>query len=571
MPTRRDPLTKRPHARRGLTEVEQLREELRTEKLARELVERDNLELRAQIRALNARIDLILRAQRSSEDYLQRQIRQLEKNVADRDEKLESAQKQIAWFQKTYFGASSEANSAAASQEEVEPLEAHEETQDAPANRKRGQQPGAKGHGRSDRSTIPTDEETIYIRDCACKTCGKAYRILTKTQDSPLLERLVQILRVIYKRSMYVPNCPCDGGKILTAPPPPKLIARSTIGNSLWLHLIVQKYLYGIPTNRTLKELSLSGLPLAQGTVTGGFRKISDFLNALYDLILEHCKGGQYWCADETTWRIFSAEKQLWWLWMIASEDAVAYILDPSRSKQVPAEFFAGSTGTLMTDRLSSYKGLHEGIRKAWCWVHVRRDFLRVHQGIKKLMPWARDWLEAIAKLFVLEHNRYTLWERGFGFGAQWMLAQSALADHLRKMEEKWSEELKKSDLHKEQSKALRSLKKHWEGLTLFLQDPRIPLHNNRAERLLRNAVILRKNSYGSGSDWSGEFAAKLFSIFQTWLINGLNPEALLADFFEEVSKSGKPPPTLDQYLPWKMTPDRKQLFVLPKSYRRPG
>jgi len=56
---------------------------------------------------------------------------------------------------------------------------------------------------------------------------------------------------------------------------------------------------------------------------------------------------------------------------LIASDDAVAYILDPSRSKKVPTEFFAGSAGVLMTDRLASYKALQDAIRKAWCWVHV--------------------------------------------------------------------------------------------------------------------------------------------------------------------------------------------------------
>jgi transposase len=256
---------------------------------------------------------------------------------------------------------------------------------------------------------------------------------------------------------------------------------------------------------------------------------------------------------------------------MIASDDAVVYLLDPSRSKEVPNAFFAGSVGTLMTDRLASYKGLHDGIRKAWCWVHVRRDFLKIYQGVQTLMPWARWWLEAIAKLFVLNQRRFTLWESGGAFGEQWTIAQSSLEEHVKQMEHRWKEELQLPKLHKLQKTVLRSLQRHWEGLTLFLIDPRIPLHNNRAERLLRNAVILRKNSYGSGSIWAGEFASKIFSIFQTWLINGLNPEALLEDFFNEVSKPGHPPPRTENYLPWTMSAERKRCFALPKAFRRPG
>jgi len=114
-------------------------------------------------------------------------------------------------------------------------------------------------------------------------------------------------------------------------------------------------------------------------------------------------------------------------------------------------------------------------------------------------------------------------------------------------------------------------MKRHWDGLTLFLTDPRIPLDNNRAERLLRNAVILRKNSYGSGAEWAGHLAAKMFSIYQTWLINGLDPEALLLDYFNECSKPGRPPPNTSNFLPWTMSAEKKAQFALPKSYSRPG
>lgn len=106
----------------------------------------------------------------------------------------------------------------------------------------------------------------------------------------------------------------------------------------------------------------------------------------------------------------------------------------------------------------------------------------------------------------------------------------------------------------------------------MFLHDPRIPLHNNRAERLLRNAVILRKNSYGSGTEWSGQLAAKLFSIVQTWLINRLDPQKMLRYYFDECSRTpGKPPPDVNQFLPWAMTEKKRREFALPKTYAVPG
>jgi transposase len=225
-----------------------------------------------------------------------------------------------------------------------------------------------------------------------------------------------------------------------------------------------------------------------------------------------------------------------------------------------------------MTDRLASYKSLQDAIKKAWCWVHVRREILNVFLSMPKCKRWAKWWLEEIGDLFALNEQRFRLWEQNKTLGAVWDSAQTAVEQQVDRLERRWQTELTKAQLHDEQLKILRSMKRHWEGLTLFLADPRIPLHNNRAERLLRNAVILRKNSFGSGTQWAGTLAAKVFSIFQTWLINGLDPQALLLDYFNECSKTpGRAPPDPSKFLPWTMSTERKQCFALPASYKRPG
>lgn len=563
------------HSAIGPNEVAMLRKDLRQERLAREAVERENGLLREKIDHLEAKVEKLLRTMQQRDDFLQNEIRKLQKDVLDRDEKLETANKQLAWFRKTFFDKKSEEHpdlddanldaESEVSESDVSPQETKT------GKRKRGQQRGSKGHGRTDVSQLQTENEPVTIEDCCCSKCGIAYRELERTEDSPLIEFYTMLLLTNYQRRKYVPSCKCEGGEIKTAPAPAKLFERSKLGNSLWVHLIVQKFLFGVPTNRTLKALSLKGFSLAQGTVTGGFRKIDQLLQPLYNRIVDRCRGGEFWNGDETHWRVFGSGEQKWWLWMVASDDAIAYVLDPSRSSAVPDEFFAGSVGVLMTDRYGAYKGLHDGISKAWCWIHVRRDFLRIFEGIKKLKSWAKRWLEEIAQLFVLNEQRFRAWCQGKSFGQGWTETQKKLTDHLKQMENHWQNEVGQIGLHKEQKTALSSLKRHWAGLTLFLTDPRIPLHNNRAERLLRNAVILRKNSYGSGAKWSGEFAAKLFSIFQTWLMNGLDPEALLSDFFDQSSRPGRPPPNFKDFLPWNMSSQRLQAFALSKTYKRPG
>jgi transposase len=377
---------------------------------------------------------------------------------------------------------------------------------------------------------------------------------------------------VKYSRLRYAPQCGCTGNKIETAPAPPRLYPRTRIGNSLWLWLIVQKFLLGVPTNRSLKALALEGLPLSPGTVAGGFKVIEKLVDGLYEQIKNHCRGADQWNGDETSWRVFDAEKTKWWLWVMASHDAVVYVLDQSRSAEVPGNFFAGSVGVLVTDRLASYKSLGDAIRKAWCWVHQRRDFHKIYDGTPKCRDWAKDWLFEITELFVRNDVRCKLWKAGRVNTKAWRDAQQSLEEQIAKLKTKWEEQLRSPKLHKHQKTALNSMKRHWDGLTLFVEDVRIPMDNNRAERLLRQSVILRKNSYGSGAAWAGNLTAKILTIFHTWLINRLDPQALFLDFLNECSKTpGKPPPDLANFLPWKMSDSRKQDFALPPSYKPPG
>jgi transposase len=549
------------HGQASASEITQLRQELRNERLARGAAERRCLELEAKVEDLARRLDQLIKGQNATQEMLQKDIRKLEKDVAERDKVIEKQNKTLTWFRKKVYGSTSEKKGGRPATK----------PKSKKGTNKRGQKLGTEGHGRTDRSGVPIGDVTVLKKDCKCEQCGKAYEKLDTSEESSLFEYVEGLYRDVYERSKYVSKCDCAGKKIVTAEPPPKLYPRTSIGNSLWVKLIVDKFLQGVPTNRTLKELNLLGFPLAQGTVTGGFKLIDNLLAPLYEEIANRCRAADIWNADETMWRVFDGLRMKWWLWLVASKDAVAYILDETRSGDVPGEFFEGCSGTLMTDRYSAYKGLDDSIRKAWCWVHVRRDFLKLVQGVPTLKAWASGWLKRIAHLFVLNHDRFRLWEAGQTDQNAYIELTEKLQKHLRKMETTWLKQLKQAE-HDEQKTVLNSLRRHWDGLTLFLNDPRIPLDNNRAERLLRNAVILRKNSYGSGAEWSGHFAAKIFSVFQTWLINGLDPQKMLQAYFDECSKTpGRAPPSTSAFLPWKMTDAQKLAFALPKGYSRPG
>src|SRR5579863_5722880 len=113
--------------------------------------------------------------------------------------------------------------------------------------------------------------------------------------------------------------------------------------------------------------------------------------------------------------------------------------------------------------------------------------------------------------------------------------------------------------------KILKSLKNHWEGLTIFVDRPDIPMDNNIAERGLRSSVVGRKNYYGSGATWSAELAAALFTLFKTLKLWNINIHTWLLNYFYECALAGgEPPEDITKFLPWEMTEEQINLFSQP-------
>src|SRR4051794_13708734 len=114
--------------------------------------------------------------------------------------------------------------------------------------------------------------------------------------------------------------------------------------------------------------------------------------------------------------------------------------------------------------------------------------------------------------------------------------------------------ELARADLATPCRKALESLHEHWGGLTRFVDDPRIPMDNNASERRARGPAVARKNFYGSGSLWSGQQAATMFSILATLSLWKLNPRRWLTWYFERCAVAGgKVPEDIQPFLPWNL------------------
>lgn len=494
------------------------------------------------------------------------EIHSLNLTIKEKDQDIQSLKKTNTYLTQKLFGQQSEKDATT--------KEKAKNAADAPVasdeKRKKGQQQGSTGHGRSVKDVPNQTIQDIDLKTTCCEICGLEFKVLSIKKESSVVEYLQMLQETIYQRQMATRQCKCPGPKLMTADLPVKLSKYSDIGNSLWVHFIIMKYLFAVPTNRVIKALSLQGTRFPAGTITGGFKLLNNHFTELYEAIKKYCQGADLWNADETSWRVLDADNMKHWLWVVASDSAVVYLLDPSRSSKVPTEFFEASQGVLVTDRYSAYKSLQKSIKKAWCWVHVRRDFLAIFKGIKKHKKWAQKWLLRIADLFTWNHKRFKQIEQGKTDTENWKVIDNKLRALIDQFDNEVRREISLNQLDKDQRKVLKSLRRHWDGLILFVDEPRIPMHNNRAERLLRNSVLIRNSSYGSGTSWSGELAAKAFTIFQTWQMNGLNPETLLRDFIDAKSTPGATF-SIDNYLPWKMSAARKSDFALPNSVKRPA
>ena len=354
---------------------------------------------------------------------------------------------------------------------------------------------------------------------------------------------------------------------MVTAPPPPKLIPKSNIGVSVWVMILTRKFQFFQPLHRILAELRGRDLDLAAGTVTGGLHQLVPLFEPLYKTLEEHNRQENHWHCDETRWRVFEKQEGKtgfnWMLWVFAAKESVLFALDPSRAHSVPEDHFGDDAeGIINVDRYSAYKAMAQvkdgKITLAFCWAHVRRDFLTVLTGWTELTDWAWSWVEAIGLLYHLNDERLSVLDDADKYSE----ADQKVRDHVEHLRQRRDQELSQADLRQPQRKVLTSLQEHWSGLTVFVDHPDIPMDNNKAERCHRGPVVGRKNFYGSGAIWSGRLAAMLFSLFQTVAVWGMDAGRWLTTYLTDCAKAGgQPPSDPERYLPWNMSPeDRRDL-----------
>jgi len=443
---------------------------------------------------------------------------------------------------------------------------------DSPPRRRRGQQPGRPGPRRRDHSHLPAVLENREIPgdQCYCRGCGRPFAPVSGTEDATILEVEVQAHRRLIRRHRYRPTCDCGVHPgLITAPPAPRVIPKSILGVSIWVTVLLDKYLFYRPTYRLLADLQTHGLDLSLGTLTDGLQRLLPLFEPVYEALAAHSRQQPLWHGDETRWLVFaSVEGKVgfrWYLWVFHAEEVVVFVLAQGRAHDVPEDYLGpDAQGILVVDRYKAYQAIDQVkqglIVLAFCWAHVRRDFLTVARSWPTQEDWALDWVGRIGELYRLNDERQAVREQAEAFAA----ADLRLRQAVTALGQQGEAELAQPSLHPARRKVLESLGEHWTGLTVFVEHPDVPMDNNTAERAERGPVVGRKNYYGSGAVWAGRLAAMMFSLLQTLCLWGLNPRAWLTAYLTACAEAGgKAPADGEAFLPWNLREEQRRCWSL--------
>src|ERR1700681_3151740 len=403
---------------------------------------------------------------------------------------------------------------------------------------------------RPERNTFPDHlprERVVIDRPTACACCGgnrlrKLGEDVTRTLESqPRQWKVIETVREKF-------TCR-DCEKITQAPAPFHVIARGWAGPSLLAMIMFEKFGQHQPLNRQAERYALEGVPIALSTMADAVGSVCAALDPLLRLVEGHVMAAERLHADDTTVPVLAEGKtDTGRCWIYLRDDrpfggtgppAAIFYYSRDRRGEHPQGHLAGYAGILQADAYDGYNKLYQAgrspglILEAACWVHARRPFFamadieenarRKASGKKEiaLSPIAIEIVRRIDALFEIERsiNGKSAAERL----TVRQISSRPLVDDLHVYMRAQVVRLARGpDL----AKAIKYILKRWAGFTLFLEDGRVCLSNNAAERGLRGIALGRKAWLFCGSDRGGQRAAAMYSLIVTAKMNGVDPQA---------------------------------------------
>src|SRR6266436_3549123 len=353
-------------------------------------------------------------------------------------------------------------------------------------------------------------------------------------------------------------------------------VARGWAGPSLLAMIMFEKFGQHQPLNRQAERYALEGVPIALSTMADAVGSVCAALDPLRRLIESHVMAAERLHGDDTTVPVLAKGKtDTGRCWIYVRDDrpfggigppAAMFYYSRDRKGEHPQAHLAQYAGILQADAYDGYNQLYLAgrkpgpIREAACWAHARRPFFamadieenarRKAAGKKEiaLSPIAIEVVRRIDALFEIERSI-----NGKRAEDRLVVRRTLSRPLTEDLHAYTREQLAKLSRGHDLAKAFNSILKRWASFTLFLEDGRVCLSNNAAERGLRGIALGRKSWLFCGSDRGGQRAAAMYSLIVTAKMNGIDPQAWLADVLSRIA--AHPAHRLDELLPWNWTP----------------
>lgn len=406
-------------------------------------------------------------------------------------------------------------------------------------------------------------ERIVYPAPAGCPCCGGATLHKIGEDVTETLELIPRQWKVIqHVREKFS----CRACEAITQPPAPSHpIARGRAGPKLLAHILFSKYGLHLPLNRQSAVYEREGIDLDVSTLADWVGAAAATLMPLIEVIRAHVFAAERIHADDTTVPVLAKGKtRTGRLWTYVRDDrpfagpdppAAAFFYSRDRDGEHPEQHLATYAGLMQADAYAGFNRLYEGNRKggpiveAACWAHARRKFFDLARINKA--PIAAEAVKRFDALFAIEReiNGVTAQER--------VRVRHERSRSLVVELESWLREQRaRVSKNSETGKAIDYSLKRWSALTRFLDDGRLCMSNNAAERELRAVALGRKNWTFAGSDEGGKRAAAIYTLIQTARLNDVDPQAWLADVLTRLPDH--PAKRIEELLPWQWCGSRR-------------
>ncbi len=400
-----------------------------------------------------------------------------------------------------------------------------------PAANKRRKRPGAKPGHRGTRRPRPAKIDARQDhRLPRCPHCDGTLQRSSRTRTRIIEDIPETIEPVVTEHTIHRDYC--SRCKKHVEPVVPDALPKCTLGHHLisltaWFH-----YGLGITINSIVSILACHlQTKLTPGGLLAAWIRVAALLEPWYDQIGEQTKKAAVLHADETGWRI---EGQTCWLWCFATARTCYYMIDASRGSPALQSFFTEAfDGTLVTDFWAAYESVCAADRQK-CVPHLLRELERVDLRNDTLA-----WQTFAKKLRRLLHDALRLRARSD-------FTPGRYAGRIARLEKRLTALADGQFADADATRLAKRLARHRDHLLTFLRKPEVPASNNHAERQIRPAVIIRKNSQSNRSDDGAATQAILMSIYRTLRLRGLDPNKTIAAALRTYLTSGQLPPLPD-------------------------